>query len=86
MFDCPPGISAFFDCRSLKFTRGGRAAPVRFDLSAIDGLAGLVVLGDPYALLAQPGLQRDDERPAALMACIRALLRRQAVDLALDCK
>ena len=36
------------------------------------------------ALLAQPGLQRNDEWPAALGAHTHTLLRRQAVDLALD--
>jgi len=54
--------------------------------AVIDGFAGLAVLGDPCALLAQPGLQCDDEWAAALMARSHALLRRQAVDLALDCK
>ena len=52
--------------------------------AVVDRLAGLAVLGDPGALLAQPGLQRDDERSAALVAHARTLLRRQAVDLALD--
>jgi hypothetical protein len=35
-------------------------------------------------LLAQPALQCDHERAAALAAHMLALLRRQAVDLALD--
>ena len=52
--------------------------------AVVDGLAGVAVLGDPGALLAQPGLQRDDERPAALGAHVHALRRRQAVNLALD--
>ena len=47
-------------------------------------LADLALAGELGALLAQPGLQRDDERPAALVAHGGALLRRQAVDLALD--
>ena len=38
------------------------------------------------ALLAQPGLQGGHERPAALGAHGHALLRRQAVNLALDGK
>jgi hypothetical protein len=36
-------------------------------------------------LLAQPALQFDDERPAALVAHREALFGREAVDLALDC-
>ena len=52
--------------------------------AVVDGLAGIAVLGDPGALLAQPGLQCNDERPAALGAHAHALRRRQAVDLALD--
>src|SRR6266478_1908057 len=36
------------------------------------------------ALLAQPGLQRGDQRPTALVAHPLALMRRCAVDLALD--
>src|SRR5262249_46977490 len=52
----------------------------------VDGLAGLAVLGDLRTLLTQPGPQRYDEWTAALTAHIHALLRRQAVDLALDRK
>ena len=37
-------------------------------------------------VLAQPCLERGDERAAALMAHIHALLRRQPVDLALNRK
>jgi hypothetical protein len=54
--------------------------------AVIDGLAGVAVLGHPGALLAQPILQFDDERPAALGAHAHTLLWRQAVDLALDGK
>jgi hypothetical protein len=39
---------------------------------------------DPPALLTQPTLQFGDERSAALMTRSHALLRRRAVDLALD--
>ena len=35
-------------------------------------------------LLAQPTLQCDDQRPAALVAHALALMRRRTVDLALD--
>ena len=52
--------------------------------AVLDGLAGVAVLGHPGALLAQPGLQRDDERPASLSAHGHALRRRQAIDLALN--
>src|SRR6266571_2371912 len=52
--------------------------------AVVDGLAGLVVFGDFGALLAQPGLQLDDERSAALIANAHAFLWRKAVDLALD--
>src|SRR5262245_61385992 len=52
--------------------------------AVIDGLAGLAVLGDPGALLAQPAFQRNDEWSAALIAHARTLLRRHAVNLALD--
>src|SRR6202040_2655676 len=48
-----------------------------------DGLGDLALAGDSGALLAQPSLQCDHERPAALVAHAQALLRRQAVDLAL---
>src|SRR5215467_9048512 len=54
--------------------------------TVVDGLAGLAVLGDLRTLLAQPSPQRDDEWTAARTALSRALLRRQAVDLALDRK
>jgi hypothetical protein len=52
--------------------------------AVVDGLASLAVFGDSGALLAQPGLQRDDERHASLIANTHAFLWRHAVDLALD--
>ena len=52
--------------------------------AVVDRLGRLAVLGEPGALLAQPSLQLDDQRPATLLAHAQALLRRKAVDLALD--
>src|SRR5205085_1658962 len=49
-----------------------------------DRLGGLALAGELGALLAQPALQGDHERTTALVARGEALLRRQAVDLALD--
>jgi hypothetical protein len=48
------------------------------------GLGGLALAGELGALLAQPGFQFEDEGPAALGAPARALVRCQAIDLALD--
>src|SRR5207244_3431607 len=52
--------------------------------AVLDGLGDLVARGELAALLAQPDLQRGDQRPAALVAHALALVRRRAVDLALD--
>src|SRR5262249_61407865 len=49
-----------------------------------NGLADLALAGELGALLAQPSLQRYDERPTALVAHAQALLRRHSRDLALD--
>src|SRR3954470_17995496 len=52
--------------------------------AVVDGLAGVTVLGDPGALLAQPAPQRDNEQSAALVADAHSLLRRHTVDFAFD--
>ena len=41
--------------------------------AVVDGLAGIAVLGDPGALLAQPAFKIDDKWPAVLMAHAHAL-------------
>jgi hypothetical protein len=48
--------------------------------AVVDGLAGLAVLGDSGTLLAQSGLQLNDEGPAAFMAHTHAFWWRHAVD------
>jgi hypothetical protein len=50
----------------------------------VDRLSGLVPGGEPGALLAQKGLELDEERPAALVANALTFRRGQAVDLALS--
>src|SRR5437667_451123 len=52
--------------------------------AVVDRFADLTVLGDPGALHAQPVLQLDHKRPAALIAHVDPLLWHHAVDLALD--
>src|SRR5229473_1322973 len=52
--------------------------------AVLDRLGDLVARGQLAALLAQPTLQCDDQRPAALVAHALALVRRRAIDLALD--
>ena len=49
-----------------------------------DGLGDLALPGELGALFAQPSLQRDDERTAALVTHAQAFLWGDAVDLALD--
>jgi hypothetical protein len=49
-----------------------------------DGLGDLALPRELGALFALPSLQCDDERTAALVAHLQALLRRETVDLALD--
>jgi hypothetical protein len=50
----------------------------------LDRLRDLVIGRELCPLLAQPGFQLGDERPAALLANADALGRRDAVDLPLD--
>src|SRR5262249_53903074 len=52
--------------------------------AVVDSFGSVAVLGEPGALFAQPGLQLDHEWPATFLAHTRALLGREAVDLALD--
>ncbi len=52
--------------------------------AVVDRLGGLALAGEFCTVLAEPGLQLDDEWSAALVADADALLRRHAVDLALD--
>src|SRR5262245_17316644 len=54
--------------------------------AVVDRLGGIALARELAAPLAQPRMQRLDERPAALGADEDALLRHQAVDLALDGK
>src|ERR1700680_4739536 len=49
-----------------------------------DRFGGLAAGRELGALLTQPGLQRDDERPALLIANALSLGRRLAFDVALD--
>src|SRR5262245_31658948 len=48
--------------------------------AVVKRLAGIAVLGDFGTLLAQPALQCDHERPAALLAHAHALLRRELLN------
>src|SRR6516165_972517 len=50
----------------------------------IDGLGRVVVLRQLGALLVEPSLKLSRERPTALLAHARALLRAEAIDLALN--
>jgi hypothetical protein len=50
----------------------------------LNRLGDLVARRELATLLAQPGLERGDQRPAALVAYALALLRSLAIDLALD--
>src|SRR5438128_3556466 len=52
--------------------------------AVLDRLGDLILRGELATLLAQPSLQCIDQWPAALVAHALALVRRRAVDLALD--